>query len=382
MKKELELYIHIPFCVKKCLYCDFLSVPQSKQVIDAYVMALIREIKVHSENLSVVTSIFLGGGTPSILEATHIQQIFVALRETFQISTDAEITIEANPGTITQEKLKAYKQVGINRISFGLQSANNEELKLLGRIHTFEEFLDGYRLARECGFDNINVDLISAIPKQTQESWEETLQKVIALGPEHISAYSLIVEEGTPFFAIYGEGGSKECDFPSEEEERAIYYRTEEILKEAGYDRYEISNYAKEGRECRHNLGYWERKNYLGIGLGSSSLVDNVRYKNTDELNYYMGHASELSKIQEDEEVLSVKAQMEEFIFLGLRKIKGISIEEFEKIFGDSLEKCYGDSIKRMQEQKMLVMEDGFLKLTKKGIDISNYVFAEILYAE
>lgn len=382
MKKELELYIHIPFCVKKCLYCDFLSVPQSKQVIDAYVMALIREIKVHSENLSVVTSIFLGGGTPSILEATHIQQIFVALRETFQISTDAEITIEANPGTITQEKLKAYKQVGINRISFGLQSANNEELKLLGRIHTFEEFLDGYRLARECGFDNINVDLISAIPKQTQESWEETLQKVIALGPEHISAYSLIVEEGTPFFAIYGEGGSKECDLPSEEEERAIYYRTEEILKEAGYDRYEISNYAKEGRECRHNLGYWERKNYLGIGLGASSLVDNVRYKNTDELNCYMGHASELSKIQEDEEVLSVKAQMEEFIFLGLRKIKGISIEEFEKIFGDSLEKCYGDSIKRMQEQKMLVMEDGFLKLTKKGIDISNYVFAEILYAE
>lgn len=382
MKKELELYIHIPFCVKKCLYCDFLSVPQSKQVIDAYVMALIREIKVHSENLSVVTSIFLGGGTPSILEATHIQQIFVALRETFQISTDAEITIEANPGTITQEKLKAYKQVGINRISFGLQSANNEELKLLGRIHTFEEFLDGYRLAREWGFDNINVDLISAIPKQTQESWEETLQKVIALGPEHISAYSLIVEEGTPFFAIYGEGGSKECDLPSEEEERAIYYRTEEILKEAGYDRYEISNYAKEGRECRHNLGYWERENYLGLGLGASSLVDNVRYKNTDELNYYMGHASELSKIQEDEEVLSVKAQMEEFIFLGLRKIKGISIEEFEKIFGDSLEKCYGDSIKRMQEQKMLVMEDGFLKLTKKGIDISNYVFAEILYAE
>ena len=380
MKKELELYIHIPFCVKKCLYCDFLSGPQSKQVIDAYVMALIREIKVHSESSRVVTSIFLGGGTPSILEAKHIQQIFEALREVFQISTDAEITIEANPGTITQEKLKAYKQVGINRISFGLQSANNEELKLLGRIHTFEEFLDGYRLARECGFDNVNVDLISAIPKQTQESWEETLQKVIALGPEHISAYSLIVEEGTPFFAIYGEGGPKECDLPSEEEERAIYYRTEEILKEAGYYRYEISNYAKLGKECKHNLGYWERKDYLGLGLGASSLMDNVRYNNTENLIEYIEHSATLKIITCNKERLTTKEQMEEFVFLGMRKMEGISRRDFREYFDVDIEEYYGQGIKNMLADGLVEESGEYLRLTSKGIDVSNYVFAKILY--
>lgn len=380
MKKELELYIHIPFCVKKCLYCDFLSGPQSKQVIDAYVMALIREIKVHPESSRVVTSIFLGGGTPSILEAKHIQQIFEALREVFQISTDAEITIEANPGTITQEKLKAYKQVGINRISFGLQSANNEELKLLGRIHTFEEFLDGYRLARECGFDNINVDLISATPKQTLESWEETLNQVIALSPEHISAYSLIVEEGTPFFAIYGEGGPKEYDLPSEEEERAIYYRTEEILKEAGYYRYEISNYAKLGKECKHNLGYWERKDYLGLGLGASSLMDNVRYNNTENLIEYIEHSATLKIITCNKERLTTKEQMEEFVFLGMRKMEGISRRDFREYFDVGIEEYYGQGIKNMLADGLVEESGEYLRLTSKGIDVSNYVFAKILY--
>lgn len=380
MKKELELYIHIPFCVKKCLYCDFLSGPQSKQVIDAYVTALIREIKAHSETTRVVTSIFLGGGTPSILEATHIQQIFVALREVFQISTDAEITIEANPGTITHEKLKTYKQVGINRISFGLQSANNEELKLLGRIHTFEEFLDGYRLARECGFNNINVDLISAIPKQTLQSWEETLRKVATLGPEHISAYSLIVEEGTPFFAIYGEGGPKECDLPSEEEERAIYYRTEEILKEAGYDRYEISNYAKAGKECKHNLRYWERKDYLGLGLGASSLMDNIRYNNTENLIEYIEHSATLKIITCNKERLTTKEQMEEFVFLGMRKMEGVSRRDFRENFGVSIEECYGQGIKQMLADGLVEESGEYLRLTSKGIDVSNYVFVEILY--
>ncbi len=380
MKKELELYIHIPFCVKKCLYCDFLSGPQSKQVIDAYVTALIREIKAYSETTRVVTSIFLGGGTPSILEATHIQQIFVALREVFQISTDAEITIEANPGTITHEKLKTYKQVGINRISFGLQSANNEELKLLGRIHTFEEFLDGYRLARECGFNNINVDLISAIPKQTLESWEETLNKVIALSPEHISAYSLIIEEGTPFAKDYGEGCCGARELPSEDEERLMYQKTEELLKEAGYYRYEISNYAKAGKECKHNLGYWERKDYLGLGLGASSLMDNIRYNNTENLIEYIEHSATLKIITCNKERLTTKEQMEEFVFLGMRKMEGISRRDFRENFGVSIEECYGQGIKQMLADGLVEESGEYLRLTSKGIDVSNYVFVEILY--
>ncbi len=380
MKKELELYIHIPFCVKKCLYCDFLSGPQSKQVIDAYVMALIREIKVHSEHSRVITSIFLGGGTPSILEATHIQQIFAALREAFQISTDAEITIEANPGTITQEKLKAYNQVGINRISFGLQSTNNEELKILGRIHTFEEFLYGYRLARECGFNNINVDLISAIPKQTLESWEETLNKVIALSPEHISAYSLIIEEGTPFAKDYGEGCCGARELPSEDEERLMYQKTEELLKEAGYYRYEISNYAKAGKECKHNLGYWERKDYLGLGLGASSLMDNIRYTNTENLIEYIEHSATLKIITCNKERLTTKEQMEEFVFLGMRKMEGISRREFKENFGVSIEERYGQGIRRMLADGLIEESGEYLHLTSKGIDVSNYVFAEILY--
>jgi len=290
--------------------------------------------------------------------------------------------MEANPGTVTKEKLDAYREAGINRISFGLQSANNEELKLLGRIHTYEEFLESYRLARECGFENINVDLISAIPGQTMESWESSLRKVLALKPEHISAYSLIVEEETPFYEKYGEGTEGEHLLPSEEDEREMYHRTEELLEEAGYHRYEISNYAKSGRECRHNLGYWERKNYLGIGLGASSLIDNVRYRNMDKLSEYLVCSKEPDKLRQEKEELSVEAQMEEFVFLGLRRMAGISLKEFADTFGQTLEECYGKNIRRMIEKELLVMDESVLKLTKAGIDISNYVFAELLYGK
>lgn len=379
MKKELEIYIHIPFCVKKCAYCDFLSAPQDRDTIENYVDKLVKEIGVQKP--ATVSSIFLGGGTPSVLDANQVTRIFDALRENFDIAEDAEITIEANPGTVTAEKLQAYKQCGINRISFGLQSTNNEELKLLGRIHTYEEFLESYQLARACGFENINVDLISAIPKQTVSSWEETLQKVIGLEPEHISAYSLIVEEGTPFAKVYGEGCPSEHDLPCEEEERAIYYRTEELLEKAGYHRYEISNYAKEGKECRHNLGYWERKEYLGIGLGAASLIDNIRYKNTDDLLYYMEHSSDLSAIQENVEKLSLKEQMEEFMFLGLRKMEGVSVTEFKNTFGKTMEECYGEQIQKLKEQGLLEQRNARIMLTKQGIDVSNYVFSEFLIA-
>ena len=384
MKKELEIYIHIPFCVKKCAYCDFLSGPQDKETIERYVSRLLKEIQVHASKQKFtldyeVITIFLGGGTPSVLEANQIQRIFEMLKNSFKISKDAEITIEANPGTVTVEKLEAYKKCGINRISFGLQSTNNEELKLLGRIHTYEEFLESYQLARACGFENINVDLISAIPKQTVASWEETLSTVIALNPEHISAYSLIVEEGTPFAKLYGEGCPGEHDLPREEEERVIYYRTEELLEKAGYHRYEISNYAKKGKECRHNLGYWERKEYLGIGLGAASLINNIRYKNTDDLLYYMEHSSDLSAIQENVEKLSLQEQMEEFMFLGLRKMEGVSVTEFKNTFGKTMEECYGEQIQKLKEQWLLEQKDGRLMLTRPGIDVSNYVFGEFV---
>ena len=383
-KKELELYIHIPFCVKKCAYCDFLSGPQDEETIEQYVVSLLDEIHAHGSNVELVasyevTSIFFGGGTPSILEESQIKQVMEVLNDVFQVKQDAEITIEANPGTVTQEKLETYRACGINRISFGLQSTNNEELKLLGRIHTYEEFLESYQLARECGFDNINVDLISAIPKQTLASWEETLQNVIKLNPEHISAYSLIVEDGTPFAKVYGEGCPGEKDLPNEEEERKIYYRTEELLKAAGYHRYEISNYAKEGKECRHNLGYWERKEYLGIGLGSASLIDNTRYKNTDDLTCYMKHAGKLNAIQEDIQVLFQKEQMEEFMFLGLRKMKGISETEFKDCFDIEVDKCYRDQLDKLEREKLLERKDECIRLTSRGIDISNYVLSEFI---
>ena len=381
LKKELELYIHIPFCIRKCAYCDFLSGPQTQEVIGKYVDALITEIASYQDWAKpyCVCSVFVGGGTPSVLHAEQMERVFATLRETFEIAQDAEVTIEANPGTVTREKLETYKRCGINRISFGLQSTNNKELELLGRIHTFEEFQESYQMARAAGFDNINIDLISAIPKQTLESWESSLRNVIALEPEHISAYSLIVEEGTPFYEKYGEGAECEVLLPSEEDERQMYHCTEVLLREAGYHRYEISNYAKPGRECRHNLGYWERKNYLGIGLGASSLIDNVRYRNTECLEDYIQFTCELNQIQKDREILSIEEQMEEFIFLGLRKMEGISKKLFQNTFGMTLEQCYGKNIQNMIEKGLLVMEEDVLKLTKAGIDISNYVFTELL---
>ena len=387
MKKELELYIHIPFCVKKCAYCDFLSGPLDEETIEEYLQSLLEEIQAHGLKKEFVsnyevTSIFLGGGTPSILSASQIEQLFVVLRESFEITEDAEITIEANPGTVTRGKLETYRACGINRISFGLQSTNNEELKSLGRIHTYEEFLESFSLARECGFDNINVDLISVIPKQTVASWEETLQKVIVLQPEHISAYSLIVEEGTPFAKVYGEGCPGEPDLPSEEDERSIYYRTEELLKAAGYHRYEISNYAKEGKECRHNLGYWERKEYLGIGLGSASLIGNTRYSNTVDLTKYIKDANQPDKIQENVQDLSAQEQVEECMFLGLRKMEGVSETEFEECFGITIDNVYGTQLEQLIEKGLLERTDGRIMLTKKGIDISNYVFAEFILME
>lgn len=373
MRRDLELYIHIPFCVKKCAYCDFLSGPADEETMEYYVRALIREIEsIESmKEMYRVVTVFVGGGTPSVLGGEQIERIFAALREKFAMESVREVTIEANPGTVTREKLKAYRSAGINRISFGLQSANNGELKQLGRIHTYEEFLESYMLAREEGFDNINIDLISAIPNQTVESWKSTVDRILKLQPEHISAYSLIVEEGTPFEKMYGEDGNRKEELPSEEEERLIYQKTKKWLQEAGYERYEISNYAKKGYACRHNLGYWERKEYLGLGLGASSLIGNVRFQNTEEMKTYLKYSDDVRKRKQNEEVLTKEEELEEIIFLGLRKKDGISKKEVDFFCGEQIEK--------MICQGFLEEKDGSIRLTERGIDISNYVFAEIL---
>ncbi len=381
MRRELELYIHIPFCVKKCAYCDFLSGPASDQQIEEYVQALIEEIRYYKEVAKnyEVSTVFWGGGTPSLLTGEQMKVLMEALGQTFFIRQNAEITMEANPGTVTVEKLRAYQKAGINRISFGLQSVDNEELKMLGRIHTYEEFLESYDAARKAGFQNINVDLISAIPKQTVSSWEQTLQTIISLQPEHISAYSLIVEEGTPFAKLYGEGCELEHLLPSEEEERRMYERTEELLQEAGYHQYEISNYAREGYECQHNLGYWERKEYLGLGLGASSLIEETRFHNTDVMEEYLRDASNPILLRKEQEKLDRQEQMEEFVFLGLRKIRGIQEEKFTEMFGEDIWDCYGKNLERVIKEGLLEREEGVLRLTRKGIDVSNYVFYEIL---
>lgn len=383
INKELELYLHIPFCKSKCRYCDFLSAPQEETVKKLYIEMVIKEIsqKAPGYRDCMVTSVFLGGGTPSTLADNEINRIMSALYKGFQIQKDAEITIEANPGTLNRQKLEEYKIAGINRLSLGLQSTYNAELALLGRIHSYEEFKDNFALARDCGFQNINIDLMSALPRQTLETWQHTLERVVKLEPEHISAYSLIIEEDTPFYTDYLE----ECEqrergevpqiLPSEEVEREMYYLTQKLLMQAGYQRYEISNYAKEGKVCRHNIGYWIGKNYLGLGLGAASYIEGKRFSNTRDLQKYLNADFK----SEDEWTLSQRECMEEFMFLGLRIKEGISSKEFSRRFGLPLEVIYGDVIRDLENQALLsATESGFM-LTERGVDISNYVMAKFL---
>lgn len=382
MKKELELYLHIPFCVSKCRYCDFLSAPSGEEQRQIYVERLCRRIRYWSDVIHnygyVIVSIFVGGGTPSILTEAQITQIFEAVRESFPIREDAEITLEMNPGTDVKDKLPVYRRLGINRVSMGLQSADNEKLKCLGRIHTYEDFRQVYQWAREAGFTNINVDLMSAIPGQTLESYEDTLRKVADLKPEHISAYSLIIEEGTPFYERYGEGRHAD-ELPDEDTERQMYVRTREILEDYGYHRYEISNYAKDGYECRHNLGYWDRKEYLGLGAGASSLMDHIRWKEPD----YIGPSTGLVlEEREDFTRLRRKDEMEEFMFLGLRKINGVSEQDFYKSFRVTMDEIYQDKIEELIKEGLLVRVEDRIRLTDRGIDLSNYALSQFLLEE
>ncbi len=383
MKKAMQLYIHIPFCVKKCAYCDFLSFPAEERIQEAYVKALQKEIDYYGENYTdrYLSTIFIGGGTPSWLQENWMADIMESVYCSFTVAPYAEITIECNPGTVSNQKFLVYKEIGINRLSIGLQSANNEELKILGRIHTFEQFLKTYDMARQHGFTNINVDLMSSLPKQTPEHFADSLKKVIRLKPEHISAYSLIIEEGTPFYEQYQrdvrkrEAGIATELLPNEEEEYRTTKLTRQILQSEGYHWYEISNFAKAGRECKHNIGYWKRADYLGVGLGAASFIKNVRYTNTSSVDEYLK--------QPEQDILGEEVdrmgQMEEFMFLGLRLIDGFAREEFLDAFGVEIEAVFGDILKKLQKEDLLLQKEGRIRLTEKGIDISNYVLAQFL---
>ena len=371
--REIQLYLHIPFCIRKCGYCDFLSGPADETAQRAYTEALLREIRVLGQRTeAAVSTIFIGGGTPTVLRADWMEEILDQLRTSFRLLPEAEISMEANPGTVTPEKLKAYLRGGVNRISFGCQSADNEELWLLGRIHSWEEFLESFSMAREAGFANINVDLMSGLPGQTVASWERTLRRTAALGPEHISAYSLIIEEGTPF-------AQRPLPLPDEEEERLMYERTGQILKEYGMEQYEISNYARPGYACRHNIGYWTGKEYLGMGLGSSSLMEGERFSNTSDMKEYLEDSGHPGRLRRDRQKLSEKDRMEEFMFLGLRMTAGISEKDFLDTFGREIHAVYGPVIRKYVEGGFLGEEKGRLYLTRKGISVSNPILADFL---
>ena len=383
-KRNLELYLHIPFCVRKCNYCDFFSASGTEEEQAAYVSAMVQEIQSYQELSGEyeVQTIFLGGGTPSLLTPEQIEQIFNAIYHTFSVNENAEITMEMNPGTVAIEKLRAMKAAGVNRLSIGLQSAQNEELKMLGRIHTYEEFLETWRLTEQAGFKNRNIDLMSALPGQTMESYEDTLSKVLALEPEHISAYSLILEEGTVFYDWYEKGKLDRgaWKLPSEEEEYAMGELTIQRLAEAGMHRYEISNYAKPGKECRHNLGYWDRVEYLGIGAGSSSLIKGERFDHIRDRKVYIEKIRNGESILIDREILSVESQMEEFMYLGLRKVEGVSRTDFQNYFGKNVDDVYGEILDKLEEEQLLEFSGDRIRLTHRGMDVSNCVLAEFLF--
>jgi len=398
IKQKLEIYIHIPFCVKKCNYCDFISEVATSEVKVKYVDYLLKEIDIIFIDIAdkyEISSVFIGGGTPSILAGEDIKNIINKLQKILLFSCNAEISIECNPETISYEKLLMYKEAGINRLSFGLQSANNEELKLLGRIHDYEKFVENYNLVRAMGFENINIDLMSALPFQTVESFVKTLEKVIKLNPEHISVYSLIIEERTPFYSLYKDGEN----IPSEDEDREMYHITKEIMKKNGYNRYEISNYSKEGFECRHNIGYWTGVNYRGLGIAASSYMEQMRFSNPSNMLDYIKYIDNLyidrinisanrelennakSNIYTGLEIekLSVTALYEEFMFLGLRLTKGISEKEFENRFNIKIDSIYYREIEENVKNGLLIRKNGYIRLSEKGIDLSNQVMMKFL---
>lgn len=393
MKRELEIYVHIPFCVRKCDYCDFLSFPAAPETYREYAGALKREIRGFEDpGRYEVVSIYFGGGTPSLPDPELTVSVLDQILQKFCVREDAEITIECNPGTLTKEKLEIFRRAGFNRLSIGLQSADDSLLSKLGRIHTWEKFKAEYADARRAGFSNISVDLMYALPGQTCQVWRQTLEKVLDLsneecaadrprGPEHISAYSLIIEEGTPFWDRYHEDamtkarGDRPLFLPDEQAEDQMQKDLERMLQEAGMHRYEISNYALPGRESRHNTGYWIRREYAGFGLGASGQIGRERLRNTSDLAKYLEAEHPLREVTQ----LSRDNEIEETMFLGLRRMEGVDLDRFEETFQMRAEDLYSEVIQQLTSAGLLEISRGHLKLTERGIEVSNLVMADFL---
>ena len=376
--ENFGIYIHIPFCKKKCKYCDFISFSCYAEKENEYVDSLLKEIENYESIEKEVSTIYIGGGTPSIIDSKNIIKILEKIRLKFNVKSDAEITIEINPGTITKEKLEDYKSAGINRLSIGLQSTNNDILNLIGRIHTYEEFEKNYNLAKEVGFTNINVDLMLALPNQSMDILIDSLLKVINLNPNHISLYSLILEEGTELEKMIESGEYKFCD---EDLERKMYHKTKSILEKNGYVHYEISNFAKKGYESKHNLSCWNQEEYIGFGLAAHSYYNKKRFSNIESIEEYI---SNINKGEYDKNIVVHESQdkpseMREFMMIGLRKIDGVKISDFERKFRINPLFYFRFEISKLTDEDLIEVDLDFIKLTKKGLDLANLVFEEFV---
>lgn len=377
--KEIGIYIHIPFCIQKCYYCDFCSFDKLQNKQAEYVDALIKEIKnTHNKNELLIKTVYIGGGTPSILNANEIKKVIATIKTNFLLSKDCEITIEMNPGTVTKEKLEIYKDSGINRLSIGLQSTNDEILKELGRIHNYKQFEDIYEKARAIGFNNINVDLMIGLPNQTIDNVSKSLKDVIQKNPEHISVYSLILEDNTKLKNLIEEG---KLSLPDEDAERIMYWTVKDTLEENGYNHYEISNFSKLGYESKHNTDCWNQKEYIGFGIAAHSYFNNIRYSNICDINEYVKNINSknfekniiIHEIQEEED------KMNEYMILGLRMIEGINKQVFKEKFSRNVNDVYKKSIEKLINLELISDEKGIIKLTKKGIDFANIVWEEFV---
>lgn len=387
-RKQIGLYIHIPFCKQKCSYCDFCSYAEKQELISKYIKCLLQEIKeVGSNNRAdfengkddffSVKTIYIGGGTPSLIDSKYIVQIMEEIKSNFELDENAEITIEVNPGTVTLEKLEDYNRSGINRLSIGLQSTHEHLLKEIGRIHTYLDFLDTYRFAREAGFENINVDLMIGLPNQTLAEVQDSIEEIVSMEPEHISVYSLILEEGTPLFKKVEEG----LQLPDEELERKMYWTVKQTLEANGYNHYEISNFAKKGYESKHNLDCWNQKEYIGFGMAAHSYTNGIRYSNIENLEQYIKNYEE-DKTEENlvfHEKQDMEAMQKEYMLLGLRKIEGVSIQEFKIKFVANPVFLYHDKLEKLVNEELVEIDGDQIKLTNKGLDLANIVWEEFV---
>ena len=369
--KEIGVYIHIPFCVKKCDYCDFISYCDKQNLVEEYIKKIKEEINIELNKMEYkIKTIYIGGGTPSSIDSKFIVEILNVIKEKYSLE-DVEVTIEVNPGTITKQKLLDYKLVGINRVSIGLQETNNELLKKIGRIHTYDEFLEIYNLARQVGFKNINVDLMIGLPNQSISDIKDSLNKITNLNPEHISVYSLILEEGTKLYKKYEEN---KIELPDEELERNMYWYVKNTLENNGYTHYEISNFSKEGYESKHNISCWRQEEYIGFGVNAHSYIDGIRYSNKESIEEYIKNFDKTVH-----EKQNIEDMQKEYMLLGLRKIEGISVQEFKNKFGDNPIFLFRNELSKLVEEDLIEVDGDIIKLTNKGLDLANQVWQEFI---